>query len=105
MATMKAVVLREPHKIEVMEVPKPEITDPGDVLMRVDLTALCGTDLHPYEGRIVIDDDVVLGHEFLGTIEAVGSGVNLVSEGDRAAEGSAIRPGYRAAVIAASTGS
>lgn len=84
MATMKAVVLREPHKIEVMEVPKPEITDPGDVLLRVDLTAICGTDLHPYEGRIVIEDDVILGHEFLGTVEAVGSGVNLVSEGDRA---------------------
>lgn len=84
MATMKAVVLREPHRVEVMDVPRPEIIDPGDVLMRVDLTAICGTDLHPFEGRVPIEEDVVLGHEFLGTIEAVGSGVNLVGEGDRA---------------------
>lgn len=50
MATMKAVVLREPHKIEVMEVPKPEITDPGDVLLRVDLTAICGLTCTPTRG-------------------------------------------------------
>jgi 2-desacetyl-2-hydroxyethyl bacteriochlorophyllide A dehydrogenase len=94
MATMKAVVLRKAHEIEVMEVERPEITDPGDVLMRVDLTAICGTDLHPYEGRVPIEDDVVLGHEFLGTIEAVGSAVNLVSEGDRAVASCVVSCGH-----------
>jgi Threonine dehydrogenase and related Zn-dependent dehydrogenases len=94
MATMRAVVLHEAHEIEVREVERPEITDPGDVLMRVDLTAICGTDLHPYEGRVPIEDDVVLGHEFLGTIEAVGSAVNLVGEGDRAVASCVISCGH-----------
>ncbi|MGQ0575686.1 MAG: alcohol dehydrogenase catalytic domain-containing protein [Pseudonocardia sp.] len=94
MAKHRAVVLRKQHEIEVMEIDRPEITDPGDVLMRVDLTAICGTDLHPYEGRVPLEDDVVLGHEFLGTVEAVGSAVNLVSEGDRAVASCVISCGH-----------
>lgn len=84
MASMRAVVLTRPHEIEVRDVPKPDKLGPGDVLLRVDLTAICGTDLHPYEGRIELEGDIVLGHEFLGTVEEVGPGVSLVSPGDRA---------------------
>jgi 2-desacetyl-2-hydroxyethyl bacteriochlorophyllide A dehydrogenase len=94
MATMNATVLRKPHTVEVMEVERPEITDPGDVLLRVDLTAICGTDLHPFEGRVEIEDDVVLGHEFLGTVEQVGSAVDLVGEGDRAVASCVISCGH-----------
>ncbi|MBO0873544.1 MAG: alcohol dehydrogenase catalytic domain-containing protein [Pseudonocardia sp.] len=94
MATMKAVVLREPHRVEVREVARPKITEPGDVLLRVDLTAICGTDLHPYEGRVPLEDDVVLGHEFLGTVEAVGARVTQVAEGDRAVASCVVSCGH-----------
>lgn len=84
MATMQAAVLKKPHEVKVEEVERPSSLEPTDVLLKVDLTAICGTDLHPYEGRIELEDDIVLGHEFLGTVEEVGSGVNLFSPGDRA---------------------
>ncbi len=63
--------------------PRPTITEPTDILVRVEQTAICGTDLHPYEGRLEIEADVILGHEFLGTVEAVGAAVTQISEGDR----------------------
>lgn len=91
---MKAVVLREPHRVEVLEVARPEVTEPGDALLRVELTAICGTDLHPYEGRVPLEADVVLGHEFLGTVEAVGSGVARVAEGQRAVASCVVSCGH-----------
>ncbi|MCE3552867.1 alcohol dehydrogenase catalytic domain-containing protein [Pseudonocardia sp. RS11V-5] len=94
MATMKAVVLRKPFEVVVDEVERPTITDPADVLLRVDLTAICGTDLHPYDGRIELEEDVVLGHEFVGTVVEVGSAVNLVSEGDRAVASCVVSCGH-----------
>jgi 2-desacetyl-2-hydroxyethyl bacteriochlorophyllide A dehydrogenase len=69
--------------VEVTEVPKPHITEPSDILVRVERTAICGTDLHPYEGRLEIEPDVILGHEFLGTVEEVGDAVTQITEGDR----------------------
>ncbi|QZS52627.1 alcohol dehydrogenase catalytic domain-containing protein [Rhodococcus opacus] len=81
--TMKAAVLKAPHLVEVEDVPVPTITEPTDILLRVERTAICGTDLHPYEGRLEIESDVILGHEFLGTVEAVGSAVGQLAEGDR----------------------
>lgn len=82
-AMMQAAVLRSPHIVEVASVPRPVITEPTDILVRVEKTAICGTDLHPYEGRLEIEPDVILGHEFLGTVEAVGSAVTQITEGDR----------------------
>lgn len=84
MQTMRAVVLDAPHNLSVREVPKPTITEPTDVLLRVDLTAICGTDLHPYEGRMDVEAGIILGHEFLGTVVEVGSAVGQFEEGDRA---------------------
>jgi len=80
---MRAAVLREPHRVEVVEVPKPVITEPTDILVRVSRTAICGTDLHPYEGRLAVEADIILGHEFLGIVEAVGDAVTHFTEGDR----------------------
>lgn len=80
---MNAAVLRAPHDLVVAQVPRPTITEPTDILVRVEQTAICGTDLHPYEGRLEIEADVILGHEFLGTVEAVGAAVTQISEGDR----------------------
>ncbi|BBZ78706.1 dehydrogenase [Mycolicibacterium anyangense] len=80
---MRAVVLRAPHTVEVAEVPIPRITEPGDILLKVEHTAICGTDLHPYEGRLEVEADIVLGHEFLGTVVAAGEAVSQFAEGDR----------------------
>src|SRR6185312_16165539 len=83
MATMQAVTFYGPRDVRVEEVPRPEIEEQGDVLLRVDRAAICGTDLHPYNGRMEIEDGFVLGHEYLGTIEAKGDGVSQFEEGDR----------------------
>ncbi|MCD2193771.1 alcohol dehydrogenase catalytic domain-containing protein [Actinomycetospora endophytica] len=84
MATMRAVLLRKAHDVRVDDVEVPTITDPGDVLLKVEKTAICGTDLHPYEGRLELEEDVVLGHEFLGTVVGTGASVTQFEEGDRA---------------------
>jgi threonine dehydrogenase-like Zn-dependent dehydrogenase len=83
MATMQALMFHGPHDVRVEEVPRPEIEEPADVLLRVDRAAICGTDLHPYSGRMELEDGVVLGHEYLGTIEAKGDGVTQFEEGER----------------------
>lgn len=81
---MQALTFYGAHDVRVEEVPRPEITEPGDALLRVDRAAICGTDLHPYSGRMEIEDGFVLGHEYLGTIEATGEGVTEFEEGERA---------------------
>lgn len=91
---MRAVVLRKPHEVVVEDVERPTITDPGDVLLRVEKTAICGTDLHPYEGRLELEEDVVLGHEFLGTVEEIGAGVGQVEVGDRAVASCVVSCGH-----------
>jgi 2-desacetyl-2-hydroxyethyl bacteriochlorophyllide A dehydrogenase len=84
MDTMQAVVFHGPRDVRVEEVPRPQVEDSGDVLLKVDRAAICGTDLHPYTGRYEMEDGFVLGHEYLGTIEAKGDGVTEFEEGERA---------------------
>jgi threonine dehydrogenase-like Zn-dependent dehydrogenase len=84
MDTMQAVVFHGPHDVRVEEVPRPQIEERNDVLLRVDRAAICGTDLHPYHGRLEMEEGFVLGHEYLGTIEAKGDGVTEFEEGERA---------------------
>ncbi|WP_211310154.1 alcohol dehydrogenase catalytic domain-containing protein [Branchiibius hedensis] len=91
---MKAAILVGPHKLDVREVPRPQITEPGDVLLKVEKTAICGTDLHPYEGRIELESDVILGHEFLGTVVQTGSAVQQFEEGDRAVASCVVHCGH-----------
>ena len=92
--TMRATVLVAPHKVEVQDVPRPHVTEPGDVVLKVEKTALCGTDLHPYEGRLELEADVILGHEFLGTVVEAGVAVSQFSEGDRAVASCVVHCGY-----------
>lgn len=80
--TMKAVTFHGVRDVRVDEVPKPEVQDPDDALVHIEKSAICGSDLHPYHGRVEIEDGFVLGHEYSGTVEAVGSGVTQISEGD-----------------------
>ncbi|UXY26496.1 glutathione-independent formaldehyde dehydrogenase [Streptomyces sp. HUAS TT20] len=80
---MKAVVYEEPFHVAVRDVDDPRIQHPNDVLVRVTSTAICGSDLHMYEGRTAAEPGIVFGHENLGVIEEVGSGVMSLSQGDR----------------------
>jgi len=80
---MKAVVLEETRRIVVREVPDAEMRATTDVLLRITSSAICGTDLHFYEGRMRGLEGSVIGHEPLGVVEEVGSAVKNVMKGDR----------------------
>jgi glutathione-independent formaldehyde dehydrogenase len=80
---MKAVILEETRRIAVREVPDAEMQESSDVLLRLTSTAICGTDLHFYEGRMRGIEGGVIGHEPLGIVEEVGSAVRSVKKGDR----------------------
>jgi glutathione-independent formaldehyde dehydrogenase len=81
--TMKAVVWRGERTLEIETVEDARLEAPTDVLMRLTSTAICGTDLHIYEGRMGEVDGMVIGHEPLGVVEAVGSAVVSIRKGDR----------------------
>ena len=81
---MRALVYHGPGAKAWEEVPKPEITADTDAIVRVDATTICGTDLHILKGDVpAVIDGRILGHEAVGTVEAVGSGVKTVGVGDR----------------------
>lgn len=80
---MKAVVLKGSRKVSVDEVDDARIEDPTDVLVRISSAGICGSDLHMYEGRTAAKPGLVMGHENMGVVEAVGKGVRLIQEGDR----------------------
>ena len=81
---MKALVYRGPNQKSWEEVPDPKIVDPSDVIVRVDTTTICGTDLHILKGDVpAVTDGRVLGHEGVGTITEIGSAVSKLVVGDR----------------------
>jgi threonine dehydrogenase-like Zn-dependent dehydrogenase len=80
---MQGLTFYGPGDVRVEDVPKPTVEEPTDVLLRIDRAAICGTDLHPYHGRLEIEEGFVLGHEYMGTIEDKGAGVTQFEEGDR----------------------
>lgn len=80
---MKAVVYKGPFEVAVEEVENPRLQHPNDVIVRVTSTAICGSDLHMYEGRTAAEPGIVFGHENLGIIDQVGEGVTTLKQGDR----------------------
>ncbi|MEU9399227.1 glutathione-independent formaldehyde dehydrogenase [Streptomyces sp. NPDC048242] len=80
---MRAVVYERPFSVTVAEVEDPQILHPNDVIVRVTSSAICGSDLHMYEGRTAAEPGIVFGHENLGVIEEVGDGVTSLKVGDR----------------------
>jgi glutathione-independent formaldehyde dehydrogenase len=80
---MKAVVYQGEYDVAVEEVPDPEIEQPTDVVVRITSTAICGSDLHMYEGRTGAEPGIIFGHENMGIVEEVGAGVTTVEQGDR----------------------
>src|SRR5690625_6769869 len=79
---MKAVVYKGPFEVAVEEVDDPKIQDPTDVIVRITSTAICGSDLHMYEGRTDAEPGITFGHENMGIVEEIGSGVTTVCKGD-----------------------
>lgn len=80
---MEAVVLNSPRSISIETVAEPVLRKPTDVILRLTSTAICGTDLHMYEGRLSSGVPMVIGHEPLGIVEGVGTDVVNVRIGDR----------------------
>ena len=80
---MRALTFQGEKSVRVDDVPKPSIVNPDDALVRVTTTAICGSDLHLYHSRIPIQPGAILGHEFVGVVEEVGSHVSRVKPGDR----------------------
>ncbi len=80
---MRAVTFQAPGEVLVEDVPEPEISDPGDAIVRVEATGVCGSDLHIYHGRVKIEPGFTIGHEYVGTVLAAGEQVRGVAVGDR----------------------
>jgi 2-desacetyl-2-hydroxyethyl bacteriochlorophyllide A dehydrogenase len=81
---MRAVVLRAPGDVGVDTVPDPSIIDPGDAIVQVSATAICGADLFPFHGFTPgFENGTILGHEFTGTVVEAGSDVRRVRVGQR----------------------
>lgn len=79
--TMRAVVYDAPYDWSVREVPTPSV-GPGEVLIKVRQTGVCGTDLHIHEGGFYAEFPLIPGHEVVGTVAALGGGVDQFTVGE-----------------------
>src|SRR5487761_300206 len=80
---MKAATFQGVGEVKVIDVPKPSLRGPDEVLLKVTLGAICGSDLHAYHGRIPMVAGELLGHEFVGVVQEVGPAVKRFKPGDR----------------------
>jgi threonine dehydrogenase-like Zn-dependent dehydrogenase len=81
---MKAVCWQRTGVVEVEDVPDPAILNPRDAIVRISSTAICGSDLHLYDGFIpTMKSGDILGHEFMGEVVDVGRDVTNLQKGDR----------------------
>jgi threonine dehydrogenase-like Zn-dependent dehydrogenase len=81
---MKAVCWQGIHEVGVEDVPDPHIINPRDAIIRVTRSAICGSDLHLYDGYIpAMYRGDILGHEFMGEVMEIGPGVDNLAVGDR----------------------
>ncbi|RYP56287.1 hypothetical protein DL771_012074 [Monosporascus sp. 5C6A] len=93
-ASNLSFVLNKPNDVTFADRPVPELSDPHDVLVSVNYTGICGSDVHYWVhgaiGHYVVKEPMVLGHESAGTVVEVGSAVKTLKPGDRIA----LEPGY-----------
>ncbi|MGE8438746.1 MAG: zinc-dependent alcohol dehydrogenase [Pseudomonas palmensis] len=81
---MRALTYHGAHDVRVDTVIDPILEEPDDLILRVTATAICGSDLHLYRGKIpAVEDGDIFGHEFMGVVEEIGTGVTAVQPGDR----------------------
>lgn len=92
---MKAIKVTEPFKVEIVDVPKPELEQPEDVIIRITSGGICGSDIGIYNGtNSLATYPRLIGHEFGGIVESVGSAVTRVKPGDQVAVDPVISCGH-----------
>lgn len=81
---MRALTYHGSNDVRVDNVPDPILQEPDDIILKVTATAICGSDLHLYRGKIPqTKEGDIFGHEFMGVVEEVGNAVTSVNPGDR----------------------
>ena len=81
---MRALTYHGSHDVKVDTVPDPVIEQPDDIILKVTATAICGSDLHMYRGKIpTMKSGDILGHEFMGEVVEIGTAVTALAKGDR----------------------
>src|ERR687889_470303 len=82
--SVKAIVYHGPGKKEWEEVPEPVIQKPTDIIVKIEATTICGTDLHILKGDVpAVEPGRILGHEGVGHVVETGTGVTRFRPGDR----------------------
>lgn len=80
---MRALVFHGPGDVRCDSVPEPTVAAPDGAVLRVSAASICGSDLHLYHGRIPVPGGFVVGHEFVGVVDAVGPAVTSIRPGQR----------------------
>ncbi|UJH91060.1 alcohol dehydrogenase catalytic domain-containing protein [Antarcticibacterium sp. 1MA-6-2] len=81
---MKALVWHGRNDVRIDNVPDPKIQDPGDIIIKITSTAICGSDLHILDGLVpTMKEGDILGHEFMGEVVEIGHNVQKFRKGDR----------------------
>lgn len=80
---MHAVTFQAPGEVALEQRPDPAPQAPDDVVVRVEASGICGSDLHIYHGRVPVERGFTIGHEFVGTVTAAGDEVTRVAVGER----------------------
>jgi 2-desacetyl-2-hydroxyethyl bacteriochlorophyllide A dehydrogenase len=83
---MKAILYEGTGKVKTVEIPKP-VAGPGQVVVKVTMCGICGTDIHSYMYSGILSSGTIIGHETIGTIVEIGAGVEGFKTGDRVAVG------------------
>lgn len=80
---MKALVYHHPKKVTVDQVEDPKIENDRDIILKVTSTAICGSDLHIYNGFFPQTKKMIMGHEFMGEVVETGKAIKHLKKGDR----------------------
>ncbi|GLB61273.1 zinc-dependent alcohol dehydrogenase [Cytobacillus sp. NCCP-133] len=80
---MKAVTYQGPNRVAVTNVNDPKLEMKDDIIVKITSTAICGSDLHLYQGNMPLPEGYIIGHEPMGIVEEVGPKVTKVKKGDR----------------------
>lgn len=91
---MRAVLLYGQGDVRRESVPDPTLQDPTDVIVRITTSAICGSDPHPFHGRIPPDAPFSIGHEFVGVEKETREEVRAVKRGDRVVAPFAVSCGF-----------
>ena len=92
---MRAIVYRGPNDIRLETVPEPALRGPDDAIVRVTAASICGSDLHVLHGLMPkMEPGAIIGHEFVGVVESVGSAVKRFKPGDRVVGPAAVWCGH-----------